>query len=95
MPYDSFSNEPILAGKGIMYVKKDGTVLYFKNSKTLKNMLKLKRDGRLVKWTQKTVVLEGKKKEKQVKESELAKDIEQKLKEKEAQKKAKEQEQKK
>ncbi|MEM4360545.1 MAG: hypothetical protein QXV83_00150 [Candidatus Anstonellaceae archaeon] len=94
MPYDSFSNELIPSGKGIMYVKKDGTIFYFKNSKTLKNMIKLRRDGRLVKWTKKTVVLEKKQKEKEKKESELAKEIEQKLKEKEMQKAAKEQKQK-
>lgn len=82
MPFDSFSKEKIPIGKGILYVKKDGTVFYFKNSKTFKNMLKLKREGRLVKWTKKSVVLEGTKKEKEVKDSALAKEIEKKLEEK-------------
>ena len=38
-------------GTGKMYVKKDGTVLYFKNSKCEKNYLKLKRKPLATKWT--------------------------------------------
>jgi large subunit ribosomal protein L24e len=84
MPFDSFSNERIPRGKGIMYIKKDGTVLYFKGSKTMKNMLNLKRDGRKIKWTQKTVSLRTDKKVEEKKESALSKDIEKKLAEKAA-----------
>lgn len=84
MPFDSFSNERIPRGKGIMYVKKDGTVLYFKNSKTMKNMLNLKRDGRKIRWTQKTLNLKTDKKVEEKKESALAKEIEKKLAEKTA-----------
>ena len=35
----------------MMYVKKDGTVLYFYSSKERKNYLNLGREGRLQKWT--------------------------------------------
>lgn len=79
MPYDSFSNEEVPRGTGIMYVKKDGTVLYFKSSKSMKNMLKLKREGRKIRWTKKTVSLTTEKKKEEKKESALAKDIEAKL----------------
>ena len=34
-----------------MYIRRDGTVLWFKDSKTKKNALKLKRNARKVKWT--------------------------------------------
>jgi len=34
-----------------MYIKKDGTVLWFINSKAQKNFLKLGRDARDLKWT--------------------------------------------
>jgi large subunit ribosomal protein L24e len=92
MPIDSFSSEPIPANKGIMFVKKDGTIFYFKNSKTLKNMLKLKRERRLIKWARpKELILEEQKKKKQEPQSELAKEIEQKLKEKEEKKKQEQQ----
>jgi len=62
-----------------MYVKKDGSVLYFKGSKTMKNMLKLKRDGRKIRWTKKTLSLVSEKKKEEKKDSALAKDIEAKL----------------
>lgn len=48
----SFSGEEIPKGKGMMYVKKDGTVFHFCSSKCKKNFLKLKREGRRKKWTQ-------------------------------------------
>ena len=35
----------------MMYVKKDGTVYYFYDSKCRNNFLKLKREGRRQKWT--------------------------------------------
>jgi len=47
----SFSGEEIKPGTGIMYVKKDGKVLYFKNRKCELNYLKLKRKPINVKWT--------------------------------------------
>ena len=35
----------------MMFVRKDGSVLWFKNSKARKNHLHLKRNARKVKWT--------------------------------------------
>lgn len=51
MPTDAFTGEEIEKGKGHMYVKKDGTVLWFKNMKTEKNFLELKRNPVKTKWT--------------------------------------------
>lgn len=51
MPICSFSGKEIPPGTGIMYVKKDGKVLWFLNSKAEKNYLKLGRKARNVKWT--------------------------------------------
>ena len=89
MPYDSFSNEEIPKGTGIMYVKKDGTVLYFKGSKTMKNMLKLKREGRKIRWTKKTISLTTEKKKVEKKESAFTKDVEAKIAKKHEQKEGK------
>ncbi len=47
----SFSNEEIPKGTGLIYVRKDGTVLFFKNQKSKRNMLGLGRVGKKVKWT--------------------------------------------
>lgn len=47
----SFSGEEIEPGTGLMYVMRDGTVRWYKNSKARKNALKLKRNPRKVKWT--------------------------------------------
>lgn len=47
----SFCGENIKKGTGIMYVKKDGKILYFCKSKCEKNMLKLNRTPRKVTWT--------------------------------------------
>jgi len=52
MPKDSFSGETIPKGTGHMYVKKDGTVYWFRNQKTEKNLLKLKRKPNETKWTE-------------------------------------------
>jgi len=52
MPKCSFSGKEIPPGTGMMYVLKDGKVLYFKDSKSMKNYLKLKRIPREVKWTE-------------------------------------------
>ena len=46
-----FSGEEIEPGTGTMFVRRDGTVLWFKNSKARRNMLKLKRNPSKVKWT--------------------------------------------
>lgn len=35
----------------MMFVRKDGSVLWFKSSKARKNHLQLKRNARKVKWT--------------------------------------------
>ncbi len=47
----AFCGKDIEPGTGMMYVKKDGTVLYFCSSKCRKNMLKLKRDPKKVRWS--------------------------------------------
>ncbi len=47
----SFSGEEIEPGTGIMYVKRDGTVLWFINSKAKKNYIKLRRNPRRTEWT--------------------------------------------
>lgn len=51
MVRSSFSGKEIPPGTGIMYVKKDGKILYFLNKKEEKNMLKLGRKPRRTKWT--------------------------------------------
>ena len=51
MPKCSFSGESIPVGTGIMYVQADGKVFHFKNSKSMKNFLKLKRKPLRTKWT--------------------------------------------
>jgi len=35
----------------MMFVRKDGSILWFKSSKARKNQLQLKRNSRRVKWT--------------------------------------------
>ena len=47
----SFTNEEIEPGTGMMYVRRDGSVYWFRDSKSRKNMLKLKRNARRLKWT--------------------------------------------
>ena len=47
----SFSGEEIPKGTGKMYVKKDGKILYFLNSKCQKNYLNLGRKPRKITWT--------------------------------------------
>jgi len=51
----SFCGKPLKPGTGMMYVKDDGTIYFFCSSKCRKNMLKLKRDPRKLKWTKKYV----------------------------------------
>ena len=50
----SFCGREIKPGYGSIYVKNDGTILYFCSSKCRKNMLKLKRNPKKVKWVIKT-----------------------------------------
>ena len=47
----NFSGDEIEPGTGMMFVRRDGSVLWFKNSKARKNMVILKRNSRRVKWT--------------------------------------------
>jgi large subunit ribosomal protein L24e len=47
----SFCGTEIGAGTGLMHVKNDGTILRFCSSKCRKNMLKLKRVSRHIKWS--------------------------------------------
>ena len=47
----SFCGNEIEPGTGKMFVRKDGTVLYFCKNKCQKNMLKLKRIPRRVRWS--------------------------------------------
>ncbi|RLF50754.1 MAG: 50S ribosomal protein L24e [Thermoplasmata archaeon] len=47
----TFCGNEIEPGTGMMYVKKDGTIYYFCSGKCRKNMLKLKRDPKKVRWT--------------------------------------------
>jgi len=49
----SFCNENMEAGTGKMFVKNDGKVFYFCSKKCEKNMLKLKREPKDVKWVTK------------------------------------------
>lgn len=48
----SFTGKKIPPGKGIMYIQKDGRVLYFINGKAEKNMIKLNRKPRTTRWTE-------------------------------------------
>jgi len=48
----SFSGKEIPFGKGIMYVKSDGKILYFYDRKAEKNMLKLGRKPQKTMWTE-------------------------------------------
>jgi large subunit ribosomal protein L24e len=46
----SFCNISLAPGTGKMFVRRDGTVLYFCSSKCERNMLKLRRKSRKLKW---------------------------------------------
>lgn len=50
----SFCGSEIAPGEGIMFVKRDGTVLHFCSSKCRKNMLKLGRKRTKLKWARGT-----------------------------------------
>jgi large subunit ribosomal protein L24e len=47
----TFCGNDIEPGTGTMYAKKDGTIYHFCSSKCRKNLLKLKRDPKHVRWT--------------------------------------------
>ncbi|MFQ6068665.1 MAG: 50S ribosomal protein L24e [Candidatus Bathyarchaeia archaeon] len=47
----SFCGHEFQQGTGQMYVKNDGTILWFCSSKCRKNSLKLGRDPRKLRWT--------------------------------------------
>lgn len=47
----SFTGEDITPGTGLMYIKKDGTVLYFKNSKAKNAMITRKYKPRVTPWS--------------------------------------------
>ncbi|MFC1696953.1 50S ribosomal protein L24e [Nanoarchaeota archaeon] len=47
----SFCGKVFPKGTGVMYVKKDGKILYFHAKKCEKNMFKLKRKPRQTRWT--------------------------------------------
>ena len=47
----TFTKEEIEPGTGIMFVRRDGTVLWFKDSKARKNHVNLGRNPRRLKWT--------------------------------------------
>ncbi len=49
----SFCSKDMAVGSGMMYIKNDGTILRFCSSKCRKNMLKLKRVPRHLKWSSK------------------------------------------
>ncbi|WP_084739550.1 50S ribosomal protein L24e [Sulfuracidifex tepidarius] len=47
----SFCGKTIPKGTGMLYVKTDGTLLWFCSSKCRKYMLKYKKDPKKLKWT--------------------------------------------
>ncbi|MEM2111022.1 MAG: 50S ribosomal protein L24e [Candidatus Bathyarchaeia archaeon] len=47
----SFCGDEFSPGRGMMYVKNDGSILRFCSSKCRKSALELKRDPRKLKWT--------------------------------------------
>ncbi len=49
--YCSFCGKKLEPGTGKMFVRKDGSILYFDSSKCEKNYLKLGRESRDVLWT--------------------------------------------
>ena len=50
--YCSFCGSKIEYGTGKMYIRRDGSILYFDASKCEKNFLKLHREPRRVRWTE-------------------------------------------
>ena len=74
----SFCNNEIPKGTGELYVLRDGTALPFCSGKCKANAVELKREGRLVKWTNKSLILQSEKKAEK-KESALGKEIDAKM----------------
>jgi len=60
MPSCSFCGNVIPRGIGTIYVQKSGRILYFDKSKCEKNLLKLQRKARNLKWTKHFVKAEKK-----------------------------------
>ena len=56
----SFCGASIEPGTGKMYVKKDGTILFFDTNKCYKNMIELKRVARTTEWTEKAAIEKAK-----------------------------------
>lgn len=52
MPECSFCGERLKPGTGSLFVKRDGTALFFCSKRCEKNLLKLKRAPTSTKWTQ-------------------------------------------
>ena len=50
----SFCSKELPVGTGVMYVEKNGKIFHFDSRKCEKNMIKLKRDPRKVKWVKST-----------------------------------------
>lgn len=48
----SFCGREFLHGKGMLYVKRDGALLWFCSRKCRTSMVDLKRDPRKLKWTE-------------------------------------------
>lgn len=86
----SFCGKEIEPGTGRMYVKKDGTVLFFCSSKCFKNSMELKRVPRRVRWTKEYAreksIRTGSKREEGERKS-TKKSVTKKVKKKESQKK--------
>jgi len=49
----SFCGEDIEPGTGVMFIRNDGKVLFFCSSKCEKNVLKLRREPKDIKWVTK------------------------------------------
>lgn len=56
----SFCGINIERGTGKIFAKNDGTILYFCSNKCEKNLFKLKRNPRKIKWTEAHRKLKGK-----------------------------------
>jgi len=51
----NFCKQEIQKGTGLLYVKKDGSIVHFCSNKCRKNKLKLKRNPRKLKWVGKGI----------------------------------------
>ena len=52
MPLCSFCGKNVPTGTGKIFIRTDGRILHFDKNKCEKNMLKLKRKPRNLKWTE-------------------------------------------